>query len=739
MKKGLSLNRTQLKIIAIVSMVIDHVAWGFVDFYSPLGQVMHVLGRFTVPIMCFFIAEGFRKTTNLRKYIYRMALFAVAAIIPFYLFFHEEYVYRQNIIFDLLLGLLLLTVLESKKLKKAAKVILAILLFVVSATVGGWIITPMLFILAFYYGKTFKQKAVWFVLIDVTMVLFLVIAIILNGRYHFSHYNWVWWDKLYFLGFNLALPLLYCYNGEKGKDFGGRYFFYAFYPAHFLVLFFIQEFFTKKASAWSLYLGIHIVGIVVVMVITVMTAYSRPSKGQASLLIIEFGAMFYTIGFIIEILSDTSEGVHLACIIEYFGEYVLFLAVIFFISVLCGITVPKFVYVFGVSASMIFLYMLILTRKNGFFYREIGVTYSNLPFSRPYLVYGPGFYMSMGYMVLISVVSFVFCIRKYQTGNRPERKRLLYVLVAFIFCWLPYVLKLLGLTGGYEIPAIGIILAASCMYICLYKLGFWDSVMIAGSNALDHSLEGILVVDSNYCVQYQNKRIEGIFGPIPNHKCLLDHESLGPIFKNEKQTLKLNDKIYDFVQEPLSDGGYVQGHMLWIIDNTEHYKNVEKIHELAIRDALTGLYNRNYFQELVEADLEEGEPGTFVMIDMDNFKKVNDQNGHQCGDAVLIALSEILKEIPETKMISSRIGGDEFCAYIRRCTDRESISKILDKLMADFEAKLKTMNYEGITSLSIGAVPSASITGVSFKALYSESDKVLYSAKLAGKKQYIIK
>jgi len=49
------------------------------------------------------------------------------------------------------------------------------------------------------------------------------------------------------------------------------------------------------------------------------------------------------------------------------------------------------------------------------------------------------------------------------------------------------------------------------------------------------------------------------------------------------------------------------------------------------------------------------------------------------------------------------------------------------------------MNYEGITSLSIGAVPSTSITGVSFKALYSESDKVLYSAKLAGKKQYIIK
>ena len=106
---------------------------------------------------------------------------------------------------------------------------------------------------------------------------------------------------------------------------------------------------------------------------------------------------------------------------------------------------------------------------------------------------------------------------------------------------------------------------------------------------------------------------------------------------------------------------------------------------------------------------------------------------------MLIALSEILKEIPETEMICSRIGGDEFCAYIRRCVDKEKIAKILDKLMADFEKRLKNMKYEGITSLSIGAVPSNKISGVSFKALYSESDKVLYSAKLAGKKPYVIK
>lgn len=153
----LSLNREQLKFIAICSMVIDHVAWGFVEFYSPLGQFLHVLGRLTIPIMCFFIAEGFRKTSNLKAYIERMITFGIIAMIPFYIFFHEEYEYRTNFIFDLLFGLLALTVLESS-FKKRAKVLLMILIFATSLLIGGWPITPTLFIIIFYYGRTFKEK-----------------------------------------------------------------------------------------------------------------------------------------------------------------------------------------------------------------------------------------------------------------------------------------------------------------------------------------------------------------------------------------------------------------------------------------------------------------------------------------------------------------------------------------------------------------------------------------------------
>ena len=88
------LNRTQLKLIAICAMVCDHLAWGFLDFYTPLAQILHIIGRLTIPIMCFFIAEGYRHTSNLRRYIHRMICFWLISILPFYLFFGDMYEYR---------------------------------------------------------------------------------------------------------------------------------------------------------------------------------------------------------------------------------------------------------------------------------------------------------------------------------------------------------------------------------------------------------------------------------------------------------------------------------------------------------------------------------------------------------------------------------------------------------------------------------------------------------------------
>lgn len=737
-KSSFSLNREQLKLIAIVSMVIDHVAWGFVEFYSPLGQFLHVLGRLTIPIMCFFIAEGFRKTASVKNYFNRMMCFGIVSIIPFYLFFHEEYGYRTNIIFDLLFGLMALIVLESQR-KKWQKWVLMILIFCLSAVIGGWPITPTVFILIFYYGKSFKQKALLFIAADVTTVLFLVVGISLNSVYHFSHYNWVWWDKFYQLGFMLALPLLYHYNGEKGKPFLSRYFFYIFYPAHFCVLVAIKWLFVDHISAYSWDLGVHCFVLIIACGLIFLSMRCRPSRGQAAVLFFLTSGAVYIFGFILEIISSAPTSYHLAILVEYFGEMLTLIGLLYFVNVLCKKNIPLWIYVLQVFISILIIYCMLNTAETGVFYKSIGVD-STGPFPRLVLEYGIGFFLSITYILILSFCCLGMSIVAYRRGSDLEKKRLRLFIVGVLLVWAPYPLKLLGFTGGYEIPGVGIAGASICFYLILMRYGFLDSVTLASENALDHGVDGIVVLGTDYRIRYHNKQLDDIFGEISHNLDLREHEEFADILSGEKQILNINDKIYEFRVENLMDGIYQQGFMIWIHDSTEHYEAMKQMQEIATRDPLTKLYNRVHYQEKITNHLQEGRNGTFLMFDMDNFKQVNDKYGHQVGDEVLKAMADVFNTYEETVLVGSRLGGDEFSAFLYDEIQDDKLDKLIRGIMQGYRDRLKELGYEGYTSLSIGAVkcdiPDPSSTD--FATMYNMTDKVLYEVKKNGKNRYLL-
>ena len=90
MTKNKLLNSNQLKLIAIVAMTVDHIAWAVFPGY-PLDAVpviMHIIGRLTCPIMCYFIAEGYHYTKNINKYTARLFIFAVIS--------HFAYIFASN-------------------------------------------------------------------------------------------------------------------------------------------------------------------------------------------------------------------------------------------------------------------------------------------------------------------------------------------------------------------------------------------------------------------------------------------------------------------------------------------------------------------------------------------------------------------------------------------------------------------------------------------------------------------
>jgi len=491
------------------------------------------------------------------------------------------------------------------------------------------------------------------------------------------------------------------------------------------------------ATHWQywIYLGAHLVSIGIVVAILYKTMLARPSKAQTAVVSFDVGAIMYTLGFIQEILSDTPEGGYIACITQYCGEFVIFISTVYFVSQLCAIKLPHLVYMIMVLISALCMVCLMSTRSTRLFYKSIGVNDEGL-FSRPAIDHNCVFYIVILFFFVCSCWILYACIKSFKHASPLQKKRLALIMFSCFFCWLPWILTLLGFTGGYEVPALGITFAGVCIYLCFTRYGFFDSQSLAGSNAMDRGKEGILVADSRFRLRYQNKKVYDIFGFIQENYCLTDHPILGKALKGELKKYEKDDKVYEFYCEPLMEENFIVSYMLWIDDATQHYEAIKNIENAATHDSLTGLYNRTQFQFLVEKDLNQGKPGTFVIFDMDNFKGVNDNYGHQVGDAVLKLFAGVLKKYGEQRLYPCRLGGDEFCIFLRNVTGTKEISDVLTKIFNFFDEALEKEGYGGYTSLSAGA--ATNIGRDSYKLLYNQADDRLYIAKTSGKKQFLI-
>ena len=159
----------------------------------------------------------------------------------------------------------------------------------------------------------------------------------------------------------------------------------------------------------------------------------------------------------------------------------------------------------------------------------------------------------------------------------------------------------------------------------------------------------------------------------------------------------------------------------------------EKLQTAAIIDGLTGLYNRKEIQRQIEEALAEvkNENFSLVMLDIDNFKQVNDTYGHQEGDAVIVALADILRNrrIGSTQKVSSgRWGGEEFMVLLRN-TDASSAAYIAD-LMREIFANTK---FPGIRPQTVSLGVTQARVEDTVDSLCTRVDMALYKAKKSGK------
>ena len=162
----------------------------------------------------------------------------------------------------------------------------------------------------------------------------------------------------------------------------------------------------------------------------------------------------------------------------------------------------------------------------------------------------------------------------------------------------------------------------------------------------------------------------------------------------------------------------------------------DKLRLASLKDPVTGLYNYAYMSERLDQEISlhsrHGEKFSVIMIDVDHFKRVNDEFGHPAGDEVLVTLAHMMQDMLRQEDTACRYGGEEFMVILPQ-TDEAAAALVAEKLRQSVEAVRWQIQGLRIT-LSFGV--SEYVSGVA-KDLVKHADNLLYQAKQSGRNKIL--
>jgi diguanylate cyclase (GGDEF)-like protein/PAS domain S-box-containing protein len=285
--------------------------------------------------------------------------------------------------------------------------------------------------------------------------------------------------------------------------------------------------------------------------------------------------------------------------------------------------------------------------------------------------------------------------------------------------------------------------------------------LILFEKVFEHSTEGVLITDMNgniklvnssFCLitEYSKEELMG-----KNIKILISEKNDSDFYINMWNTLKKEGKWRGEITNRKKNGkvsvvlanffsiddekdniNYFAG---IISDITENKIKEQKINYLAFRDSLTGLYNRAYFMERLSIEInkahENNEILAVLFMDLDGFKKINDNLGHSIGDKLLKEVATRFEKQIRKDDIISRLGGDEFIILIKNIINIENVVLAVQRIMSVFKYPYLIGEYKIYVSASIG-ISIYPNDGVNSEVLIRNADIAMYNAKDSGKNKF---
>lgn len=211
------------------------------------------------------------------------------------------------------------------------------------------------------------------------------------------------------------------------------------------------------------------------------------------------------------------------------------------------------------------------------------------------------------------------------------------------------------------------------------------------------------------------------------------HPVDGAVTFDFDKTYEINGKYYSVKGNDLVKGGskYILIGTVDLVKGAESTKNSEAEHF----DAMTGLYNKPYSLSMAKEAMKQHEKVSIIMLDIDDFKTINDSFGHIFGDEAIKKLAVILRDVTMDRGFVGRFGGDEFFMCLYDIDTEQDLRAVLQSVFYHFKRAFSEVNHTFSVTMGIAEYPR---NGEDFDLLLKKADRALYIGKFKGKNRYII-
>ncbi len=492
-------------------------------------------------------------------------------------------------------------------------------------------------------------------------------------------------------------------------------------------------------------------------VAVLLTAYFATyvlSKGKSGHMkvfsVFSFCVSLYLFGYLLEINSTVLEDMIFWNQVQYFG--------IPFISALWLLLTLLYVKKFNILQERTMVLFLVvpvltffvrLTNSLHYLYYSSFEVQQAFAFPLLYLHKGPWYHVQGVFVIVAQIFIIIVLSQAYRKSIRVDHLRVLILLAASVTPFIGFFLNIIDFKGlGLDYTALLLPVSLFLILLAVVKFDFLEVKALARETMFENSADAMILFDKDLRILDYNKSAETFFASLeiflPKYGAVgsEDDTQLAEIFGSEtvqdfRCMLEGQERFFEIKPTVIRDI-YDRniGRLISVHDITERKMMQDKLRILATIDSLSGLNNREQFMQLAQNEFERArrynQVFSVLMMDLDNFKSVNDSEGHAAGDAVIREVGRLMLTGFRQTDICGRIGGEEFVVVLTNtridCAWQaaEKFRQTVQKTKVVYGAKEISM------TVSIG-VASYGNKAESIEEIIRCADKGLYECKAAGR------